>query len=176
MSANLEAQLDDQLKAAMRAKDVKTSNLVKMIKTKIMERRTAKGFTGTVDDALILDVISTYKKSMEKARTDFANAGERGKEQLAEIDFEIDWCSKLLPQGMSEAELRDAVAKAVGELPQKDPKMAGRVIGAFDDGWRSSSIRRAASMSRCVVETFTRSLPSTRHAMNSNSPAPHVSR
>ena len=31
----------------------------------------------------------------------------------------------------SEAELRDAVAKAVAELPQKDPKMAGRVIGAI---------------------------------------------
>jgi len=102
-----------------------------MINTKIMERRTAKGFTGEVDDALILDVISTYKKSMEKARADYADAGERGKEQLAEIDFEVGWCSKFLPQGLSEAELRDAVTKAVGELPAKDPKMAGRVIGAL---------------------------------------------
>ena len=41
------------------------------------------------------------------------------------------WCAKWLPQGMSEAELRDAVAKAIAELPQKDPKMAGRVIGAI---------------------------------------------
>jgi uncharacterized protein YqeY len=101
-----------------------------MINTKIMERRTAKGFTGEVDDALILDVIGTYKKSMEKARIDYVNAGDRGKDQVAELDFEIDWCSKFLPQGMSEAELRDAVAKVVAELPQKDPKMAGRVVGA----------------------------------------------
>ena len=49
----------------------------------------------------------------------------------ADIDFEIQWCSKLLPQGLSEAELRAAVTKAVAELPQKDPKMAGRVIGAI---------------------------------------------
>ena len=131
MSTNLEASLREQLTAAIKAKDLKTANLIRMINTKIMERRTAKGFTGTVDDALILDVISAYKKSMEKARTEFANAGDRGKEQLAEIDFEIQWCAKLLPQQMSEAELRDAVAKAVGELPQKDPKMAGRVIGAI---------------------------------------------
>ena len=129
--STLEGQLDEQLKAAMRAKDVKAANLIKMIKTKVMERRTAKGFSGTVDDALILDVISTYKKSMEKARGEYANAGERGKEQLAELDFEIEWCGKLLPQGMSEAELRDAVAKVVAELPQKDPKMAGRVIGTI---------------------------------------------
>ena len=131
MSTNLEGQLREQLTAAMKAKDSKTANLIRMINTKIMERRTAKGFTGTVDDALILDVIATYKKSMEKARTDYVNAGDRGKEQLAEIDFEVAWCSKFLPTQLSEQELRDAVAKAVAELPQKDPKMAGRVIGAI---------------------------------------------
>jgi len=32
---------------------------------------------------------------------------------------------------LSEAELREAVVKAVAELPARDPKMAGRVIGAI---------------------------------------------
>jgi uncharacterized protein YqeY len=131
MSTTLEAQLREQLTAALKAKDLKTANLIRMINTKIMERRTAKGFSGEVDDALILDVISTYKKSMEKARGEYAGAGDRGKEQLAEIDFEVAWCSKFLPQGLTEAELRAAVVKAVGELPAEDPKMAGRVIGAL---------------------------------------------
>jgi uncharacterized protein YqeY len=131
MSTNLEAQLGEQLTAAIKARDLKTANLIRMIKTKIMERRTAKGFTGTVDDALILDVIATYKKSMEKARTEYAGAGDRGKEQIEEIDFEVGWCSKFLPQGLSEAELRDAVLAAIAALPSKDPKMAGRVIGAI---------------------------------------------
>ena len=131
MSTNLEAHLREQLTAAIKAKDLKTANLIRMINTKIMERRTAKGFTGTVDDVLVLDVISTYKKSMEKARAEYAAAGDRGKEQLAEIDFEVAWCSKLLPQGLSEAELREAVVQAVAELPNKDPKMAGRVSGAI---------------------------------------------
>ena len=131
MSTHLEGQLREQLTAAIKAKDLKTANLIRMINTKIMERRTAKGFSGTVDDALILDVISAYKKAMEKARGDYVNAGERGKEQLAELDFEIEWCSKLLPAQLSEAELREAVAKAVAELPQKDPKQAGRVVGAI---------------------------------------------
>ena len=131
MSTNLEGQLREQLTAAIKAKDLQTANLIRMINTKVMERRTAKGFSGTVDDALILDVISTYKKSMEKARAEYAGAGERGKEQLAEIDFEVAWCSKFLPQGLSEPELRDAVTKAVGELPARDPKMAGRVIGTL---------------------------------------------
>jgi uncharacterized protein YqeY len=131
MSTNLEAQLREQLTAAIKAKDMRTANLIRMINTKIMERRTAKGFSGTVDDALILDVISSYRKAMEKARGDYVSAGERGKEQLAEIDFEIGWCAKLLPAQLSEAELREAVARAIAELPQKDPKQAGRVIGAI---------------------------------------------
>src|SRR5438045_5217395 len=101
MSTNLEAQLREQLTASLKAKDSKTANLIRMINTKVMERRTAKGFTGTVDDALILDVISTYKKSMEKARGDYVNDGDRGKEQLAEIDFEVECCNKFLPQQMS---------------------------------------------------------------------------
>src|SRR5512141_343658 len=117
MSTTLEGQLREQLTAALKARDLKTANLIRMINTKIMERRTAKGFTGVVDDALVLDVIATYKKSMEKARGEYAAVGDRGKEQLAELDFEVAWCNKFLPQGLSEAELREAVAKAVAELP-----------------------------------------------------------
>jgi uncharacterized protein YqeY len=131
MSTNLEAQLREQLTSAIKAKDLKTANLIRMINTKVMERRTAKGFSGTVDDALILDVIGAYKKQMEKAKQEFASAGDRAKDQIADIEVEIEWCAKWLPQQASEAELRDAVAKVVAELPQKDPKMAGRVIGAI---------------------------------------------
>jgi uncharacterized protein YqeY len=131
MSTNLEGQLREQLTASLKAKDLRTANLIRMINTKIMERRTAKGFTGTVDDALVLDVIGTYKKQMEKAKQEFAAAGERGKDQVVEIEFEIAWCAKWLPAQVGEAELRAAVAKVVAELPQKDPKMAGRVIGAI---------------------------------------------
>src|SRR5512141_1330195 len=110
MSTTLEGQLREQLTAALKAKDLKTANLIRMINTKIMERRTAKGFTGVVDDALILDVISSYKKQMEKARSEFAAAGDRGKEQIEEIDLELAWCAKMLPAQVSEDELRAAVA------------------------------------------------------------------
>jgi len=87
--ATLEEQLRSELTASLKAKDLKTANLIRMINTKIMERRTAKSFSGTVDDALVLDVIATYKKQMEKAKQEFAAAGDRGKDQIAEIDFEL---------------------------------------------------------------------------------------
>jgi uncharacterized protein len=129
--SNLETQLREQLTASIKAKDLRTANLIRMINTKVMERRTAKGFTGNVDDALILDVIGAYKKQMEKAKIEFAAAGDRAKDQMAEIDFEVQWCQKWLPAMVGEAELREAIGKVVAELPQKDPKMAGRVIGSI---------------------------------------------
>lgn len=127
---SLEQTLREELTAAIKAKDLQTANLIRMINTKVMERRTAKGFSGTVDDALITDVIATYKKQMEKARQEYVNAGERGKEQIPEIDFELKWCARFLPTQLTEDELRAAISAIVAELPQKDPKMAGRVIGA----------------------------------------------
>ena len=70
----LEQQLNDTLTKAMKEKDAPTADVVRMIKSKIGERRTAKGFTGTVDDALVLDVIGAYRKQLQKALVEF----ERG--------------------------------------------------------------------------------------------------
>jgi uncharacterized protein YqeY len=146
--ATLEETLRQQLTAAMKAKDSRTANLVRMINTKIMERRTAKDFTGTVDDALILDVIKSYKKTMEKARAEYVAAGDKGKEQVGELDFELAWCATFLPKQADEAELRTAVAAAVAALPSKDPKMAGKIVGAvkkqFGDRADAAIIKKLA--------------------------------
>lgn len=152
MPDSLEVQLRYQLTAAMKAKDTRTANLVRMINTKIMERRTAKDFTGTVDDALILDVIRSYKKNMEKARAEFVAAGERGKAQVEEIDFELMWCFGMLPIGVDEAELRTAIAAAVAALPAKDPKMAGKIIGAIKKQYGDRA--DGATVKRLVDEAF----------------------
>lgn len=145
---SLEQNLRQQLTAAMKAKDTATANLIRMINTKITERRTAEDFTGTVDDALILDVIEKYKKTMSKARADYAAMGEKGAAQVAELDHEIAWCTKMLPAAASEDELRAAVAAAVAALPAKDPKMAGKVIGAvkkqFGDRADAAVVKRLA--------------------------------
>ena len=127
--ATLEEQLRAQLTAALKARDLRTANLIRMINTRIMERRTAADFKGQVDDALVLDVIATYRKQMEKAKAEFAGAGDRGAEQVAELQFEIDWCSGFLPKALSDDELRAAVEAAIATLPAKDPKMAGKIVG-----------------------------------------------
>jgi len=61
---SIETQIGDQLKEAMRQKDQQTADCIRMIKTKHMERRTAAGFKGPLDDSLWLEVISAYQKQL----------------------------------------------------------------------------------------------------------------
>jgi hypothetical protein len=125
----IEQDLKKLLIESMKAKDLKTADAVRMINTKIMEKRTAKGFTGAVDDALCLDVIAAYRKSLIKAKDEFAALGDKGKEQAADLVWEIGFCERFLPKGMSDDEIRAAVVQAMAALGATDPKQAGRVVG-----------------------------------------------
>jgi hypothetical protein len=145
---SIEATLRQRLTAAIKARDLKTANVIRMVNTKVMERRTAKDFKGEVDDALILDVIAAYRKSLLKARTQFEQAGERGKESIAELDFEVGVLDEYLPKGLGEAELRAAVRAAIAELGVTDAKMAGRVVGvvmkAYKGQVEAAEVKRIA--------------------------------
>lgn len=126
---SIEQDLRTKLTASIKAKDLRTANVIRMLNTKVMERRTAKGFQGEVDDALYLDVIGAYQKAMAKALAEYEALGERGKEQADELRFEIEFCAQYLPKQLSEDEVRAAVRAAIAALGTKDPKMVGRVVG-----------------------------------------------
>ena len=126
---SIEEQLSEQLKQAMKERDQKTADVVRMLKTKIMERRTAKGFSGQVDDALVTDVISAYKKQLQKAVEEFEKAGARGQEQAEQLKFEIKYCERFLPKGLDAGALRTLVGERITALGLNDPKQAGRLIG-----------------------------------------------
>jgi len=126
---SIEAQLNDLLKDAMRTKDSRTADCIRMIKTKHMERRTAAGFKGPLDDALWLDVIAAYQKQLRKSREEYAAIGARGADAIAQIDFEIAFCARFLPKAASDDETRALVREALVRLGVSDGKQAGRVVG-----------------------------------------------
>lgn len=125
----IEQQLNEALKQAMRDKDQPTLDVVRMVKSRLVERRTAKGFSGEVDDALWVEVIGAYRKQMQKALEEYEKLGERASAQLAKLRFEIDFCARFLPERMSDDELRKVVAERVAALGVADVKQAGRVVG-----------------------------------------------
>jgi len=125
----LEAELDEQLRQAIKARDTRTADVVRMLKTRLQERRTAKGFAGEVDDALVRDVIAAYRKQLQKAIPEFEKAGERGRAQIAQLRFETEFCERYLPRRLDETALRALVRDRITALAITDPKQVGRLVG-----------------------------------------------
>jgi len=125
----LTQQLDDTLKGAIKEKDSRTANVVRMLKTRLTERTTAKGFSGQVDDALVVEVIGAYRKQLQKALAEYEKLGDRGADQATELRFEIEFCERFLPKGMDEAALRALVAERLKALNITDAKQSGRLVG-----------------------------------------------
>ncbi len=95
----LDKNLDDRIRQGIKDRDLKTVDVLRMLKTRLLERRTAKGFSGEVDDALVLEVIAAYRKQLQKALAEFEKLGERGAAQAAQLRFEIGVCEGYLPRG-----------------------------------------------------------------------------
>ena len=125
----LEQTLNDTLKQTIKGRDLRTADVIRMLKTRLQERRTAKGFTGEVDDALVLDVIGAYRKQLQKALAEFEKVGDRGATHAAQLRFEIDFCTRFLPSGLDEASLQALVRERLAALGLSDPKQAGRLVG-----------------------------------------------
>lgn len=148
MAGQIESELTGRMKAAMKARNQAELNVIRAIRTKIGEARTAKGFTGEVDDALYLKIIAAYVKSMSKAKAEYVAAGERGKERADELAYEVEYLSEFLPKKMGEAETRTLVEAAIAESGANNPKMIGRVMGmvmkAHRDTVDAGLVRRIA--------------------------------
>ena len=126
---SLEQELTNRLTQAIKGKDPRTADVVRMLKTRLQERRTAKDFSGQIDDALVLDVISAYRKQLQKAIAEYDKLGERGAAQAAQLRFEQEFCEGYLPKGIDEAAVRGLVKERLATLGIADTKQIGRLIG-----------------------------------------------
>ena len=125
----LEQELNERLTRAIKDRDAQTADALRMVKSRLQERRTAKGFSGQVDDALVLDVIGAYRKQLQKALVEFEKVGERGATQVAQLRFEIALCEGYLPKGLDEAALRALVSERLQALGVTYAKQVGRLVG-----------------------------------------------
>ena len=121
--------IDRLLREAMRAKDLRTADILRMLKTRLAERRTSPGFTGELTDAVVQEVAAAYVKQLEKALPEYQRVGERGAEMAASLRFEIDYCRRFLPPKLGETETRALVQAAIAELGACVPRDVGRVVG-----------------------------------------------
>ena len=149
---SVQEQLKADRIAAMKSGDRPVVNVVRQIDSEVAVAKSAPGFSGEVDDELYLATIASYVKKMDKARTEYEALGERGREQVDSLTFEIDYLSLFLPEALSEDDTRALVQRTIAELGVDDPKMKGRVIGTV---MKSGEELDGALVARLVAEELT---------------------
>jgi uncharacterized protein YqeY len=123
---SLKDRINDDMKAAMRAKEADRLGTIRLLTAAIKQREVDERIT--LDDAAVIGVID----KMLKQRKDSIDAFEKaGRQDLADKEkTEVVVLQAYLPARMSEAEIADAVKAIVAEVGAKGPGDMGKVMGA----------------------------------------------
>ena len=131
---SLKAKITEDMKAAMRAKDVARLSAIRLLLAAMKQREVDERIE--LSDADILGIIEKMLKQRRDSVTQF-EAG--GRQDLADVEkFEIGVLSGYMPQQLGEAEIAGEVAAAIAAAGAKGmqdmgkamallkPKLAGR--------------------------------------------------
>ena len=128
--ATIKEQLAEELKDAMKTKDVDRRDVIRMVESEVSLAKSAAGFKGEVNDDLYRQVIASYSKKMDKARAEYLELGPRGEEMARKLGWEVAFLSRWLPTKLDQESTEALVTATISELGVAgDPKAAGRVIG-----------------------------------------------
>ncbi len=121
-------RMEEALRTARREGDVRTRNVIGMLKNMVLvELKAGKGVEE--DDALWTKVIAAYAKQVKKSIPELEKAGERGKEAVEEARFELSFCERFLPRKLDETETRALVEAIAAREGLCSPKDLGRLMG-----------------------------------------------
>jgi uncharacterized protein YqeY len=123
----LHEEFGDRLKEAMKAKDERVLNVVRMIRSRA--KKTAVETNRDLDDDLYQETIQSYVKQMKRAITEYEEAGDSGLELAAGLRFEVEYLEPFLPKLMGEDDVRSIVKAVIAEHGITGAKLAGRVVG-----------------------------------------------
>lgn len=124
---NLQQKLSEDMKAAMKGKDVKTLEVLRMAISSI--RNKAIELNKELEDAEVIAVLKSDAKKLKDALESFVSAA---REDLAEkAREEIKILEKYLPAQMSDEELEKKVKAKIEELGAKGAAEVGKVVGAL---------------------------------------------
>jgi uncharacterized protein YqeY len=122
----LAERLNQDLTAAMKARDAARTGTLRMAKAALMNKEIDK--KGALDDGETLKVLQGLVKQREDAADQYAKAG---RPELAEKEqAEIVLLKAYLPAEVSDAEVQAAVDKAVAETGASSLKDMGKAMKA----------------------------------------------
>ncbi len=129
MATALENELMEQMKVCMKSGDKVGLAAVRMVRTKVMEKRTAKNAT-EITDEIVVDVIRNYVKVMQGSIDELkAGGATEGEENIAQMIGEIVYLDRFLPKLLDEAATAAIVDEILTREGITDPKMFGKATG-----------------------------------------------
>ncbi len=108
---SLKDRINEDMKAAMRAKDTERLGTIRMITSAIKQREVDERIQ--LDDAQVLAVIEKMIKTRKESIAQFQSGGRDG--LVAKEQKEIDLLQSYLPAQLSEAEVDALIAEVIAE-------------------------------------------------------------
>ncbi|CAM3788303.1 GatB/YqeY domain-containing protein [Polynucleobacter antarcticus] len=123
----LKDQVTEDMKNAMRAKDVARLGTIRLLLAAIKQRE--------IDERIVVDdagVISTIEKMIKQRKDSITQFEKAGRDDLVAIEAaEMIVLQAYLPAQLSDAEVVEAVAAAVASTGATGPQDMGKVIGVL---------------------------------------------
>jgi uncharacterized protein len=122
---SLKAQITEQMKDAMRAKDTARLGAIRLLLAAIKQREVDERIEMT--DA---DVISVIEKMLKQRRDSIAAFESAKRDDLADIEkFEVSVLQTYMPKQMSDAEISAIVDQVIADSGAQGAKDMGKVVG-----------------------------------------------
>ncbi len=141
----LKEKLLDDLKTAMKEKNVNRKNAVQMVRTAILQIEKDKGIE--VSDEQIIEIIAKEVKKRKDSLSDYEKANRQ--DLIDQINEEISVLEEYLPKQLTDEELEEDVKKIIQEVGATTIKDMGKVmkeakakVGAKADGKRINEVVR----------------------------------
>jgi uncharacterized protein len=127
----LREEINNALKAAMKAADKRRISTLRLINAEILKRETSAAERMTLNDAEILDVMGKMIKQREEALEIYEKAGRA--DLVAQEREEIAIISAYLPRQLSDLEAGEAISALIKELEAATLKDMGRTMAALKE-------------------------------------------
>lgn len=126
---SLKDTLQNDMKAAMRAKDRERLGAIRLIQAAIKQRE--------VDERIDLDdgeIITVLNRMLKQRRESIAQYQEAGREDLVSREsFEAEVIQTYLPQSLSDSEIEALIDRAIAETAAQSIRDMGKVMAVIKD-------------------------------------------
>ncbi|HEU0199755.1 MAG TPA: GatB/YqeY domain-containing protein [Burkholderiaceae bacterium] len=124
---NLKERINEDMKAAMRARDAARLSAIRFLQAAIKQKEVDERVVA--DDAVVLGII---EKLIKQRRDSIAQFEQAGRTDLVDKErAELDLLLQYLPQQMTDAEIDAAIDGALAQVGGAGPQAIGKVMGVL---------------------------------------------